>query len=140
MFYFEGIGDESGPIWREDRRFALHVLRDLGFGKGSMEDRIIDEISYLIERYDKLNGQPTDVHKTLAPSMSNNICHLVFGHRYETDDPIRIFLDNALDVASRRFTTISLLALGPVLFTKIVMKIGALAGQRVIDRVFAIVE
>ena len=137
---FEGIADESGIIWRDDRRFALHMLRDLGFGKGSMEDRIIDEISYLIERFDKLNGEPTEIHKTLTPSLSNNICHLVFGHRYETDDPIRTLLDSTLDAANQRFTQIGFLAMAPTWFTKIVLKIGALTNQKLIDKVFSIVE
>ena len=116
------------------------MLRDLGFGKGSMEDRIIDEISYLIERFDKLNGQPTEIHNTLAPSMSNNICHLVFGHRYETDDPIRTLLDTTLDVANQMFTQIGFLAMAPTWFTKIVLKIGALTNQKLIEKVFSFVE
>ena len=105
-----------------------------------MEDRIIDEISYLIERFDKLNGQPTEIHNTLAPSMSNNICHLLFGHRYETDDPIRTILDKTLDAGNQIFTQIGLLAMSPPWFTKIVLKIGALANQKVLAKMFSIVE
>ena len=42
-----GLLQSSGPEWVEQRRFALRQLRDLGFGKSSMEDNILDEIEKL---------------------------------------------------------------------------------------------
>jgi hypothetical protein len=40
----------DGPFWVEQRRFSLRHLRDLGFGKKSLEGIIIDEAEELIKR------------------------------------------------------------------------------------------
>ncbi|CAG2110465.1 unnamed protein product, partial [Medioppia subpectinata] len=98
------FGDDNGLLWKEHRRFALQAMRDLGFGKGSMEDRIGDEISHFTKLIDETNGQGFNFHKILTPSMSNNICHLVFGHRMDFNDPKRIIFDNMLDTLAKQFS------------------------------------
>ena len=103
-----------------------------------MEDRIIEEISYLTERIDKIDGNPTDIHALLSPSMSNNICHLVFGHRFQTDDPKRMLLDKTLDEASQRFSQIGVLAMSPTWFSKTILRIGAYGNKNLIQTVFNI--
>jgi hypothetical protein len=40
----------DGPFWVEQRRFSLRHLRDLGFGKRSLEGIILDEAEELIKR------------------------------------------------------------------------------------------
>ncbi|PRD22693.1 UNVERIFIED_CONTAM: Cytochrome P450 2J2 [Trichonephila clavipes] len=59
-----------------------------------------DEINHFLDVLKKQNGQPIDVKKPLSPSMSNNICALVFGKRYDFNDPDRQLLDKNLDVAN----------------------------------------
>lgn len=39
-----GITMTDGPLWEEQRPFALKHLRDLGFGKTLMEDLILAEL------------------------------------------------------------------------------------------------
>ncbi|CAG2178030.1 unnamed protein product, partial [Oppiella nova] len=119
----KSLVDENGDVWRDQRRSALQVLRDLGFGKGSMEDRITDEISYLTKCIDEINGEPMDIHEVLVPSMSNNICHLVFGHRLDYNEPRRKIFDKLLDEASSRFSIIGTIAMSPIWFSKIFFKL-----------------
>uniref|UniRef100_A0A0K0CWI5 Cytochrome P450 n=1 Tax=Angiostrongylus cantonensis TaxID=6313 RepID=A0A0K0CWI5_ANGCA len=42
-----GVIQVDGPKWREQRRFALHVLRNFGVGRPMMEEKIMDEVHVL---------------------------------------------------------------------------------------------
>ncbi|VDP10510.1 unnamed protein product [Heligmosomoides polygyrus] len=42
-----GVVQIDGPKWREQRRFALHVLRDFGVGRAQMESKIMEEVVHL---------------------------------------------------------------------------------------------
>jgi hypothetical protein len=44
-----GIALSVGNLWRQHRRYALHVLRDFGFGKNVMQHKINIDIDRLIE-------------------------------------------------------------------------------------------
>lgn len=37
---YGGIFFTNGEMWRENRRFALSVLRNMGLGKSLMEERV----------------------------------------------------------------------------------------------------
>ncbi|GBO17119.1 Cytochrome P450 2C23, partial [Araneus ventricosus] len=90
-------GAFNGLPWKEQRRFSLQMLKDLGFGKSHLEDMIKEEIRDLLDHLSKSNGQPIKVQPVLAPSMSNNIASLVFGKRLKYDDPTRKMLDRSLN-------------------------------------------
>jgi hypothetical protein len=49
------LAQSSGSEWAEQRRFALRQLRDLGFGKSSMEDTILDEVDKLANLLSKVS-------------------------------------------------------------------------------------
>ena len=50
-----GLLQSSGTEWQEQRRFTLKNLRDMGFGKSSMEDQILDEIDKLCQLLEKVS-------------------------------------------------------------------------------------
>ncbi|GBN12796.1 Cytochrome P450 2J2 [Araneus ventricosus] len=90
--------------WKEQRRFVVQSMKDLGLGKTKIEDDVMDEISHFMEVLKNYDGKPVDLKDPLSPSMSNNICALVFGKRYEYDDPDRQFLDKNLEQANESFS------------------------------------
>lgn len=96
-------------MWREQRRFALHHLRDLGLGKTAMEEQIREEISYLLAEIRNSSrpvaGQvvPICIHDLVTPSVSNNICILMFGHRYDYKHELRVQMDEALNQVTQLF-------------------------------------
>lgn len=79
----------DGHKWQEQRRFALHTLRDLGFGKFSIEESIRAELEDLISfieteselRNNNEQRRAIDPALPLTRSVGNVICALVFGKR-----------------------------------------------------------
>lgn len=81
-----GILLSSGDLWREQRRFALSVLRDLGMGKNITERRIQMEASCLQEELREMAGRPFEPNPILTRTVSNVICQFVFGFRANAED------------------------------------------------------
>uniref|UniRef100_A0A4W5MTR4 Uncharacterized protein n=1 Tax=Hucho hucho TaxID=62062 RepID=A0A4W5MTR4_9TELE len=59
-----GILFANGDSWKEMRRFALTNLRD--FGKKGSEERILEQIPYLIEVFEKHEGKTNTGISTLV--------------------------------------------------------------------------
>ena len=80
----------SGSHWREQRRFTERTLRALGVGRTSvMGQKIQCEVDCLMERLDEAccQGQPVDPAPLLLASFSNVIISVIYGHRFDMDDP-----------------------------------------------------
>ncbi|XP_031824878.1 cytochrome P450 2J3-like isoform X2 [Sarcophilus harrisii] len=76
----------NGQLWKHQRRFALMTLRNFGLGKKTLEDRIRMEAKYLIEAIREEKGQPFDPHYVINNAVSNIICSVTFGNRFEYHD------------------------------------------------------
>ncbi|KAM9385824.1 cytochrome P450 2J6-like [Pholidichthys leucotaenia] len=81
-----GVIFSSGLIWKQQRRFALSTLKSFGFGKKSLEPVIVDEFTHCAKDFQNYKGKPFNPHITLNNAVSNIICSLVFGHRFEYGD------------------------------------------------------
>uniref|UniRef100_A0A8C0GK01 unspecific monooxygenase n=1 Tax=Chelonoidis abingdonii TaxID=106734 RepID=A0A8C0GK01_CHEAB len=75
-----------GEPWKQLRRFTLTTLRDLGMGKKSIEERILEEAHFLMERLKNTHGRPFDPTLFLNHATSNVICSIVFGDRFDYED------------------------------------------------------
>lgn len=80
------IFQSEGEIFREHKRFILSTLKEFGFGKHSLEPRIKDEIYHMLEKLSNLNEKPSDIGNLLRMSVSNVICTLLNGKRYDYED------------------------------------------------------
>lgn len=77
----------SGPVWRELRNFCLRTLRDLGYNKRIIDNRVQEEIPYVLDEIEHCIGQPFDIKPLIQMSISNIVCSIVYGKRYDYQDP-----------------------------------------------------
>ncbi|XP_045114798.1 cytochrome P450 2C15-like [Portunus trituberculatus] len=77
-----GVVGTNGQIWQEQRRFMLHHLRDLGFGKSSYEPVMVEEIAELLDDLEREDGRPLQMKYLFNRSVINILWAMVMGRRY----------------------------------------------------------
>uniref|UniRef100_A0A1I8FYX5 Cytochrome P450 n=1 Tax=Macrostomum lignano TaxID=282301 RepID=A0A1I8FYX5_9PLAT len=82
-----GLLFSEGPLWQDQRRFALRVLRDFGLGRSLSEQQIQTEAQELARHLSDYNGQETDVKSHITKAVVNVIAGLVFAQRSGYEDP-----------------------------------------------------
>ncbi|XP_076452542.1 cytochrome P450 2B4-like [Babylonia areolata] len=85
-----GVINTSGELWKDQRRTAMRILRDLGMGRNVLADKVQHEVlTFAKAILDKVKaGQDCqDLERLTHLSVANNICSVVFGKRYDYDDP-----------------------------------------------------
>ncbi|XP_028710945.1 cytochrome P450 2A8 [Peromyscus leucopus] len=87
-WFFKGYGVllSSGERSKQLRRFSISTLRDFGFGKRGIEERIIEEAGFLIQAFRDTNGANIDPTFYMSRTVSNIISSIVFGDRFEYDN------------------------------------------------------
>ncbi|KAM9232204.1 cytochrome P450 2H1-like [Leptosomus discolor] len=86
LFQGTGIVTSNGETWKQLRRFVLTTLRDFGMGKKGIEERIQEEAHFLVERIRNTHEQPFNPGTFLVHAVSNIICSIVFGDRFDYED------------------------------------------------------
>ncbi|XP_048207392.1 cytochrome P450 2J2-like [Perognathus longimembris pacificus] len=86
VFGKNGLVMSNGQIWKEQRRFTLTTFRNFGLGKKSLEQRIQEEAQHLVEDIENEKGQPFNPQFKINNAVSNIICSIVFGERFEYQD------------------------------------------------------
>ncbi|XP_076873279.1 cytochrome P450 2J2-like isoform X2 [Brachyhypopomus gauderio] len=82
----QGISFNNGYSWKQQRRFILSTLKNFGVGKRNLEWSIKEEFNFLNKVIINTEGKPFDAHYLINNTVSNIICSLVFGKRFEYTD------------------------------------------------------
>ncbi|KAG8143703.1 hypothetical protein E2320_000914 [Naja naja] len=85
-FEEHGVVFAEGERWKQLRRFSLTILRNFGMGKKSIEERIQEEAQFLLEEFQKTQEKPFSPIFLLSCCVSNIICSIVFGNRFDYKD------------------------------------------------------
>ncbi|KAK0400921.1 hypothetical protein QR680_015519 [Steinernema hermaphroditum] len=84
-----GVIFSEGPLWQEQRRFTLHVLRNFGLGRNLMQTRILEEVEYsfgaLDRKIEKSGKQKVVINpaELLDPLIGSIINKILTGCRFD---------------------------------------------------------
>ncbi|XP_065276794.1 cytochrome P450 2G1-like isoform X3 [Emys orbicularis] len=104
-FHGFGVVFANGERWRQLRRFSLTVLRNFGMGKKSIEERIQEEAQFLLESFRNTKAEPFDPTFFLSRAVSNVICSIVFGDRFDYEDKEFLSLLQMMNESFREIST-----------------------------------
>lgn len=104
-FNGHGVVFSNGERWKQLRRFSLTVLRDFGMGRKSIEGRIQEEAEFLLQELRNTQGKPFDPTYLLSRAVSNVICSIVFGNRFDYQDAEFLALLRMINESFRELST-----------------------------------
>uniref|UniRef100_A0A803SMT3 Uncharacterized protein n=1 Tax=Anolis carolinensis TaxID=28377 RepID=A0A803SMT3_ANOCA len=96
-FKRKGIGFANGHSWKQQRRFGIITMRNLGLGKKGMEFQIEEEARRLVEAFSQTNGQPLDPSLLISNAISSLISTVSFGYRFSHEDEMFRKLMGSID-------------------------------------------
>ncbi|XP_060086934.1 cytochrome P450 2K6-like [Heteronotia binoei] len=92
-----GVVFANGENWKVMRRFTLTTLRDYGMGKKTIEDKIVEECHFLIQKFESFKGKPFETTMIMNSAVANIIVTILLGKRFEYEDQTFIRLLNLMN-------------------------------------------
>ncbi|XP_070793565.1 cytochrome P450 2C20-like isoform X1 [Pituophis catenifer annectens] len=118
IFQNKGLTTTDEKKWRELRRFTLSTLRDFEMGKKKKSERVQEEALCLVEEIATTKGQPFNPRRIFASAVSNVICAVIFGNRFDYKD--KAFIEKQKIIESQIRHSVSFLGMVYNTFPKIV--------------------
>ncbi|KAK3598208.1 hypothetical protein CHS0354_026610 [Potamilus streckersoni] len=111
----KGITAVSGHTWKNQRKFTLLTLRNYGFGRSILEDKIHTEVKLFLSEIEKANHEPFQMMASIETSVGNVISHVVFGGYFNHEDPRFKTLMDGFNSFAHFLTSNSPVLLWPIL-------------------------
>ncbi|XP_025015985.1 cytochrome P450 2J6-like [Tetranychus urticae] len=103
MTKIPSLVEMSGEVWRQQRRVALTIFRNVGLGKSKLEEKIKEEINFFTRKIDSFEGKKFNFDDLIHLSVANVVSIILFGHRYDYEDPFAIEMANSLKKVNQNF-------------------------------------
>ncbi|XP_052068662.1 cytochrome P450 2B4-like [Mytilus californianus] len=87
LLQHQGIIGSSGLLWKESRFFTQKTLKDFGFGKRSLQDKIMEEVTILLKTIENTKGETFTLKPLIQGVFSNIVTSIMFNRRFDYDDP-----------------------------------------------------
>ncbi|XP_068764522.1 cytochrome P450 2W1 isoform X3 [Struthio camelus] len=91
-----GVFFSSQELWKTTRRFTMATMRDLGMGKRLSEERILEELHFLVDLIRSFKGGPFRL-RFLNTAPTNITFAILFGRRFDYKDPTFVTLLRLID-------------------------------------------
>ncbi|XP_025939056.1 cytochrome P450 2W1 [Apteryx rowi] len=91
-----GVFFSSRELWKTTRRFTMATMRDLGVGKRLLEERILEELHFLVDLIKSFKGGPFRL-RFLNTAPTNITFAILFGKRFDYKDPTFVTLLRLID-------------------------------------------
>ncbi|XP_026780011.3 cytochrome P450 2M1 [Pangasianodon hypophthalmus] len=92
-----GVVVSSGERWKQLRRFTLSTLKSFGMGRQTIEDKVKEEASCLVQSFSTFGDSAFNPKYLIFKAVCNVICSIIFGQRFESDDSRLKLLIDAVD-------------------------------------------
>ncbi|KAJ8414581.1 hypothetical protein AAFF_G00037830 [Aldrovandia affinis] len=92
-----GLLASSGKRCKDLRRFSIMTLKNFGMGRRSIEERVQEEARFLVKAFSEYGDSAFNPKLFLSNAVSNVICSIVFGQRFEYKDQRFQFLQHGID-------------------------------------------
>lgn len=113
--YNTGIVAGKDENWKEQRTTSIAILRSFGVGKNIMAENIQEEVTTFLEKLSSFNGKSNDIRVLTNVSVSNVICSIIVGKRFEYDDPYFVQFMVRLNNILQYLPALQLVAAFPIL-------------------------
>ena len=81
-----GITNSDGPTWTEQRRFALKHLKDLGFGRKSLDAVTVEEADQVIDSFLNTKDGIIQMKNNFNAALINVIWQIVASKKFDPED------------------------------------------------------
>ncbi|GMT01507.1 hypothetical protein PENTCL1PPCAC_23681, partial [Pristionchus entomophagus] len=83
-----GLVFEDNDMVKEQRKFAMKSLHEVGFGSASLENTVHHYALEVVTRWRNSEGKPVDVTQNIMKAIGNVVWNVAFGSELEFDNEI----------------------------------------------------
>ncbi|GMR54451.1 hypothetical protein PMAYCL1PPCAC_24646 [Pristionchus mayeri] len=85
-----GLVFEASDIVKEQRKFALKTLHEIGFGSAALEDTVHHYAQEIVTRWKKSGENEVDVTENIMRAVGNIVWNITFGITLEFENPLLV--------------------------------------------------